>query len=125
LALKAKAMHFLKNFWPRKQGVHEHFIEIQFGKLEQNDGHNSAGAVMIFTLMGLISLLGITGFLMGNIDYFWGNDFMEGFHELIANITLLAVVIYVNSVLIFQTWTWTGTGTELIKPTWTGKRKIK
>ncbi|MFT6905859.1 MAG: cytochrome b [Oleiphilaceae bacterium] len=58
---------------------------------------------------------------MGNVDYFWGNDFMEGFHELIVNITLFAVVIHVSSVLTFQKWT----GTKFVKPMWTGKRKIK
>lgn len=110
-----------KNFWPTKQGIQEHFNELQFGELNQNDGHNPAGAVMIFTLMALISLLGISGFLMENVDFFWGSDFMEGFHELIANITILAVVIHVSSVLIFQKWT----GTELVKPMWKGKRKVK
>ena len=110
-----------KNFWPTKKGVHEHLIDIQYGILDQNEGHNPAGGLMIFTLMGLISLLGITGFLMENVDYFWGNDFMEGFHGLVANITVMAVVIHVSSVLLFQKWT----GTQLIKPMMKGKREIK
>ena len=110
-----------KNFWPTKQKVHEHFLEIQFGKLDPNEGHNPAGALMIFTLMGLISLLGFTGYLMENVDFFWGSDFMEDFHELLANITMLAVVLHVSSVLVIQKWT----GTQLVKPMWKGKREIK
>lgn len=110
-----------KNFLPTKQDVHEHFIGIQYGKLDPNEGHNPAGALMIFTLMGLISLLGLSGFLMENVDFFWGSDFMEGFHELLANITMFAVVIHVSSVLIFQKWT----GTQLIRPMLKGKREIK
>lgn len=109
-----------RNFWPTKKGVHEHLISVQFGNLDQHEGHNPAGALMIITMLVLLSLLGLSGYLLKNVDYFFGSDFMQGLHGLLANLTMIAVAIHISAVVVIQKWT----GVELVKPMLKGKRKI-
>ena len=36
-------------------------------------------------MLGSMLMLALTGFLMEEIDYFWGEEWLEEVHELIAN----------------------------------------
>jgi len=39
---------------------------------------------MILMMLSML-LLGVTGFMLEEIDYFWGEEWLEEVHELIAN----------------------------------------
>jgi len=57
--------------------------------------HNPIGAVMMIILMFLILGLGVTGYMMQEIDYFWGEDWLEEVHEVMANTILMLVPLHV------------------------------
>ena len=65
-------------------------------------GHNPAGAVMMMALMALVLLLGVSGYMMGT-DAFFGEDWVEGLHEGLANILIGAVFLHVGGAL-FESW---------------------
>jgi cytochrome b len=62
-------------------------------------GHNPAGGWMVLALMLTLVALGVTGWMM-TIDAFFGNDSIEGAHELLANGLLLLIGVHVSGVLI-------------------------
>ncbi|WP_028301306.1 cytochrome b/b6 domain-containing protein [Oceanospirillum beijerinckii] len=57
--------------------------------------HNPVGAVMMIILMLLILGLGITGYMMEEIDYFWGEGWLEEVHEIMANMILILVPLHI------------------------------
>jgi cytochrome b len=65
-------------------------------------GHNPAGALMIFGLIGLVTACGITGWMMG-LDAFWGVGWVETLHEAAANLILAMAILHVLAALI-ESW---------------------
>ena len=65
-------------------------------------GHNPAGAVMMFALIGLVTACGITGWMMG-LDAFWGVGWVETLHEGAANIILVMAILHVLAALM-ESW---------------------
>jgi cytochrome b len=62
-------------------------------------GHNPAGAVMMLTLMALIAVMGLTGWMMGT-DRYWGVGWVEEVHETTANIILAAACLHVTAAIV-------------------------
>jgi cytochrome b len=62
-------------------------------------GHNPAGGAMIVALLALLSVTGLTGYLM-TTDLFWGSKALEEVHEAFANVTIAAVILHVLGVLV-------------------------
>lgn len=65
-------------------------------------GHNPAGALMMFALIGLVTACGITGWMMG-LDAFWGVGWVETLHEGAANLILAMAILHVLAALI-ESW---------------------
>jgi cytochrome b len=65
-------------------------------------GHNPAGALMMLTLIGLVTVCGITGWMMG-LDAYWGVRWVENLHEGAANIILVMAILHVLAALI-ESW---------------------
>jgi cytochrome b len=61
-------------------------------------GHNPAGGVMVVALLVTILLVGLTGWL-STTDWFFGSDFMEEAHEILASLMLALVGLHVLGVL--------------------------
>jgi cytochrome b len=74
-------------FLPRPALLFSYIGLLLRGKEPRYLGHNPAGAVMIVLLLIGVTASGITGWLL-TTDRFWGDDFMEGLHEIIAYGTL-------------------------------------
>ena len=65
-------------------------------------GHNPAGAVMMLMLMGLLAGVSVTGWMMG-LDAFWGAEWLEKTHEVLANAILVLALIHAAAAL-FESW---------------------
>ena len=62
-------------------------------------GHNPAGAAMMVALMGLVSIIGLTGWMMGT-DRFWGVRWVEIVHETSANVLIVAALLHVAGAIV-------------------------
>lgn len=73
------------DFWPTPARLRAHLLAWRRGELRTaTPGHNPLGALMMLTLMGLVLLLGLTGWLQGT-DRFWGNEALQDLHEALAD----------------------------------------
>lgn len=83
-------------------------------------GHNPAGGAMIVALLALLSGTCVTGFMM-TADAFWGAKWVEGVHEVMANLTVALIVFHVLGVLI----TSFEHGENLVKAMLTGRKDTR
>jgi cytochrome b len=61
-------------------------------------GHNPAGGVMILALLAMLAGTCITAYMM-TTDAFWGAKWLEHIHEVLANLTVVLIVLHVLGVL--------------------------
>lgn len=62
-------------------------------------GHSPLGALVMVLMMLLILVLSISGFMMEEIDYFWGEDWVQDLHMWSANALLSLVLIHIAAAL--------------------------
>lgn len=75
---------------------------------------------MIYALMGLFVLQASSGFLMEEVDYFFGSDEVEAVHAYTADAIFVLVLIHVVAVVVVA---WAGR-IQLLRPMLTGKRRL-
>ncbi|NVK41390.1 MAG: cytochrome b/b6 domain-containing protein [Oceanospirillaceae bacterium] len=107
------------DFFPTPARVRHHLALLRQGRIEAHDGHNPLGGLMILALMAGVTLTGITGWML-ELDAFWGEDWAEELHEVMANLTMLLVFVHVSAVLLFS---WLGP-VNLVRTMITGRRKL-
>lgn len=61
-------------------------------------GHNPAGGAMILALLAMLAGTCVTGYMM-TTDAFWGSKGLENIHEILANLTVVLIVLHVLGVL--------------------------
>jgi cytochrome b len=61
-------------------------------------GHNPPGALMAFTLWGLVLLVALTGWMLG-LDSFWGDERLQELHATLAYALAVFVVVHVCGAL--------------------------
>jgi cytochrome b len=74
------------------KAVLDHFTAMLAGKPHHDVGHNPAGGLVMFTLVLLILLVGLTGYF--TVKEFLG-DFTSEIHEAVASLVLAIVVVHV------------------------------
>jgi cytochrome b len=84
----ARFSQFLKS--PR--AVIGHFMAMLRGHPHHDVGHNPAGGLVMFALMLLMLLIGLTGYL--SVKEFLGN-FVSEAHEVFASLTLGLVIVHI------------------------------
>lgn len=62
-------------------------------------GHNPAGAIMVLVLMAVLTWVGITGWMM-TLDQFWGEEWLEDIHGLLANSLYFLVPLHILGAVI-------------------------
>lgn len=79
------------DFWPWPSRLAEHVRALVSGRPYHRLGHSPIGALVMVLMLLLMFGLGVSGFLMEEVDYFWGEDLPKEIHELMAN-TLAGLV---------------------------------
>ncbi|CAH0446242.1 hypothetical protein LMG10661_02340 [Ralstonia syzygii subsp. syzygii] len=68
------------------------------GRAPRHLSHNPAGAVAMFAMWTLILALGATGWL-SRLDAFWGEDWPQDLHGLLADALTVLIVIHVAAAI--------------------------
>jgi cytochrome b len=63
-------------------------------------GHSPLGALVMIAMMLAMLGLGISGYMMEEIDRFWGEDWVEDLHESIANVLAALVCLHILAAVI-------------------------
>ncbi len=89
-----------KSFWPTpsrlKQALRPHSTTASSGNIT----HTTLGVVMMLTLLALLIGLAVTGYMMEETTRFWGVDWVEEIHEVMANALLLLVPLHVIGAIV-------------------------
>ena len=84
----ARFSQFLK----KPKAVLEHFMAMLRGNPHQDVGHNPAGGLVMFALMLLILLIGLSGYL--SVKEFLGN-FVSEIHEAVSSLVLGLAIVHI------------------------------
>jgi cytochrome b len=87
-------------FWPTRHRLAEHARALVKGHHHAELGHSPIGAVVMIAMLCGIFALGTTGFMMEEIDYFWGEDWLEQLHGWIADGVVTLVVLHVSAAVV-------------------------
>lgn len=90
-----------KHFLPTPSGIKHHLHLLKSKQFEVSKGHNPIGGLMVFALIFCLLSTAISGWMMA-LDAFWGKDWLEEIHELIANTTTTLVVCHVSAVVLLS-----------------------
>lgn len=85
--------------WPTPARLRAHLGALIRRKPFHRLGHSPLGALVMLCMMSLMALLGITGYMMEEVDYFWGEDWLESLHEILANGLLGLVMLHVAAAI--------------------------
>lgn len=91
----------LSSFLPSPRSALQHLKQVFETREDQHTGHNPAGSVMIWCMWIGLLMTGLSGYLM-ETDQFWGEDWVEEFHELAANLTFAFVCIHVTAIAVMS-----------------------
>lgn len=86
-------------FFPTPQKVKSYLEDLFAGRAPRTIGHNPLASVMMLTLLSLILLLGLSGWMMST-ELFWGSDFMEEAHEFFAGSLIGCVGLHAAAAII-------------------------
>ena len=84
-------------FPPSIAGARGHLGALLRGERDTHLSHNPLGALMAYNLWASLILICVTGIMMGT-DAFWGVDWVEETHEIVANWVMISVLLHVAGV---------------------------
>lgn len=87
------------DFFPTRANLTAHITALVKKEPYHRMGHSPLGGLVMILMMLCILLLGMTGFMMAEIDYFWGEDWVENLHSWIANSLIALVSIHIFAAL--------------------------
>ena len=88
-----------RSFVPSISQMKSYVRELRLGRHPYYLGHNPAGALMIlFLLFGLLATA-TTGWML-TLDSYYGEEWLEELHGLLANSVMAAVVVHVLAVVV-------------------------
>lgn len=89
-------------FSPSIEAARAHLAGLLRGRRETHLSHNPLGALMAYNLWASLIAVGVTGWLM-TTDPFWGVEWVEEVHEVLANWVLVSVLLHVAGVVL-ESW---------------------
>lgn len=118
LTRSANSFASLKHIDLSRDAFQTHLTHITHRNTPAHSGHNPLGWLMVMLVVVLFVILGVTGFMMEEIDAFFGSSTLDQIHSVTADILYGAVCVHVLAVIIVQ---WRG-NISLIRPMISGKR---
>jgi cytochrome b len=88
------------DFWPTPTRLREHCAALLQRRPYHRLGHSPIGALVMVLMMLMLLGLGVTGFLMEEVDYFWGEDLPLQIHDFFANALLALVCVHLLAALV-------------------------
>lgn len=88
------------DFWPTPTRLREHCSALIHRRPYHRLGHSPIGALVMVLMMLMMLGLGLTGFLMEEVDYFWGEDLPLQIHDFFANALLALVCVHLLAALV-------------------------
>ena len=85
-------------FVPSVRGFATYMKDMLTGRERRYLGHNPAGGAMVIVLILALIATGGSGWMM-TLDMFWGTEWVEELHEVMANLMLLLVSLHVAGVI--------------------------
>ena len=67
-------------------------------------GHSPLGAMVMILMLVLTLALGVTGFMMTEIDRYWGEEWLEEIHGLMADALWGLVCVHVLAAILESCW---------------------
>lgn len=87
------------SFWPNRARLSGELAALVEGEVPAHIGHSPLGALMMLALVLCVNALGLTGYLL-ETDYFFGSDFMEEIHEIIADGMMFLIGLHVAAAIL-------------------------
>jgi len=106
-------------FPPSVHKARLHLAELSRGQHRLYLSHNPLGALMVYNLWAALIAACVTGILM-TTDAFWGVDWVEESHEMLANWVMISVGLHLAGVA-FETWV---SNVNLVRAMITGRKEI-
>ncbi len=95
-----------------------YLADILRGRERRYLGHNPAGGAMVLALMGMVIVIGVSGWMMGT-DAWFGEAWVEDLHEGAVNVTLGLVALHLSGVV----WGSVRHGENLVRAMITGNKR--
>ncbi len=86
------------DFPPSPQAALGQLADIATGRHREYRGHNPLGALMIYNILASLALIALTGYMMGTLRFF-GLEWVEEVHEMLAVWLQASVVVHVGAVI--------------------------
>lgn len=96
-----------------------HIGDLMRGDRTVHLSHNPLGALMVYNIWGTVIAMGVTGYMMGTMQFF-GVEWVEKAHELAFDWLLLSVAVHVAAVA-FETWR---SGVPLVPAMFHGRKRV-
>jgi cytochrome b len=106
-------------FFPTPARLRLHWQRLRSRNFDPREGHNPVGALMILSLMVLLAVTAISGWMQG-LDRFWGEDWVQRLHQFSADAVMVLVVVHVAGVLVVSRLA----GFSLIRSMISGRRPL-
>lgn len=90
-------------FFPTPVRLRRHLGLLMRKQHDPYAGHNPLGALMIFTLMGLVIALGVTGFMQG-LDAYWGEEWLMDLHAGLADGLIALAALHVAAAIVMSVY---------------------
>lgn len=85
-------------FTPGPAALLRYARELLQGTEARHLGHNPAGAVMVLALLAMVAASSVTGWML-TTDAWFGEEWVEELHEIVANALMLLVGLHVAGVI--------------------------
>lgn len=88
------------DFWPTPARLRAHARALLRGERYHRMGHTPIGALVMVLMMTGIASLGLTGWMMQEVDALWGAEWLETLHSQLADGVLALVGVHLLAAVV-------------------------